>query len=476
MGRKQTRIPGVTVWQRGKAWRVQVRMGRDSATGRWLFKAETWDTEAEAWEAGRRLLAQRDAREAEHVEPTRVKLADYLGEWLRRKAAEGRKARTMYDYERAVRSLIIPALGDVRLQDLSPAMVQKWQDGLAARPDAKGATTAAQAYRALRSALSDATRLGLTAYNPASRARPAMRTPRKRPGFTLAEADAIIAAAEGERLAPLFAFILHTGLRHGEALGLQWGDIGPADETLTVRRNLVEVGGAMVEGAPKTERGKRTFALPAGARDALRRQRAQQAKDRLAAGEAWRAHEGWVFAARTGGPLEMHNVDRAFRRVRGRAAFDASLLGALASAGTAGAGLAALTRSVGGTEADSAAALARLVGRGHAARCSEGLWRATPAGAAAAHSVRPLPLYSLRHATASILLGAGVPVAVAAKMLGHSVTLFTETYADLLVEATRGAAAQVDAFWADRSKPPAPSLVDGGAPGARPLRLRRRAR
>ena len=62
--------------------------------------------------------------------------------------------------------------------------------------------------------------------------------------------------------------------------------------------------------------------------------------------------------------------------------------------------------------------------------------------------VRPLPLYSLRHAAASILLGAGVPVAVAAKMMGHSVTMFCETYADLLLEATRDAAQQADAWLA----------------------------
>lgn len=64
--------------------------------------------------------------------------------------------------------------------------------------------------------------------------------------------------------------------------------------------------------------------------------------------------------------------------------------------------------------------------------------------------VGPLPVHSLRHATASILLGSGVPLAVAAKMMGHSVALFCETYADLLVEATRDSARQVDAFWALR--------------------------
>jgi len=67
-----------------------------------------------------------------------------------------------------------------------------------------------------------------------------------------------------------------------------------------------------------------------------------------------------------------------------------------------------------------------------------------------------LPLYSLRHASASILLNSGVPVAVAAKIMGHSVDMFTETYADLLVEATREAAAKAGAFLDAHTTPAAP--------------------
>ncbi len=54
-----------------------------------------------------------------------------------------------------------------------------------------------------------------------------------------------------------------------------------------------------------------------------------------------------------------------------------------------------------------------------------------------------------------------MPVAVAAKMMGHSVTLFTETYAELLMEATHEAAAQVDAFLADRNRGALLSSRDG---------------
>ncbi len=275
---------------------------------------------------------------------------------LERKRAEERKPKTLYDYERVARVLIIPALGETPLQDLSPAMIQAWQDKLAPTPGTPGVAQASLAYRCLRSALSDAERLGLVPANPAKRTRPALRTPRKRDGFALAEAQAILAAAEGEGLAPLFAFVLHTGLRLGEALGLRWSDVDLEAGVVTARHNRVLVGSPMVEGSPQRERSARTMALLSGAGEALRRQKALQAEVRSAAGEAWR-DEDRVFATRDGGGLNITNAGRAFRRIQERA------------------------------------------------------------------GVRDLPPHSLRHATASILRGAGVPPAVAAKMMGHSVAI-----------------------------------------------------
>ena len=215
-----------------------------------------------------------------------------------------------------------------------------------------------------------------------------------------------MAAAKGERLAPLFAFVLYSGLRHGEVLGLRWDAVDMDTGTITVRSNLVEVGPEMVPGTPKSKRSTRTFVLLERAVAALRRQHALQAEEKLQAGAAWR-DQGLVFTTHTGGALDMHNVDRAFRRVRERA------------------------------------------------------------------GVRNLPLYSMRHATASILLGAGVPVAVAAKMMGRSVTMFCETYADLLVEATYDAARQADE-WLARRTPLAPD-AEGGACKTKPRRPGRRA-
>ena len=64
-----------------------------------------------------------------------------------------------------------------------------------------------------------------------------------------------------------------------------------------------------------------------------------------------------------------------------------------------------------------------------------------------AAGVRPLPLHALRHSAASVLIAAGVPAEVGAKMLGHErIATFVDTYADLLQEATQDAADRVDAF------------------------------
>ncbi len=51
--------------------------------------------------------------------------------------------------------------------------------------------------------------------------------------------------------------------------------------------------------------------MPRPLLDVLRRHRARQAEDRLAAGSKWQEH-GLVFATRKGTPLEPRNINRAF--------------------------------------------------------------------------------------------------------------------------------------------------------------------
>jgi len=66
-----------------------------------------------------------------------------------------------------------------------------------------------------------------------------------------------------------------------------------------------------------------------------------------------------------------------------------------------------------------------------------------------------LPLHSLRHTTASLLLSAGVPAEQAAKILGHkSLVVFYHTYADLLRPGAQDAAAKLARYLAAQEQAP----------------------
>jgi hypothetical protein len=86
-------------------------------------------------------------------------------------------------------------------------------------------------------------------------------------------------------------------------------------------------------GDTKTRKSRRTLALPARCVDVLRRQRAQQAADRLASGEGWQ-ETGLVFTTRIGTEMDSANVRRNLRRALACVPGIDLLRGLLASYGT----------------------------------------------------------------------------------------------------------------------------------------------
>ena len=133
----------------------------------------------------------------------------------------------------------------------------------------------------LGSVLDVAAKDGLVARNVArmverpSQAKHEMRT------WTAGEAAAFLEAVATERLSVAFQLSMY-GLRRGEVLGLRWSDVDLEAKTITIRitRTLI-AGTEVVEGEPKTERGKRTLPLDSALVAALRSLKARQARERL---------------------------------------------------------------------------------------------------------------------------------------------------------------------------------------------------
>jgi len=244
----------------------------------------------------------------------RQRLDEFLAHWLENSVRTSVRASTFRGYESKLRMHVIPELGRLPLAGLSPQALEaffnrKVTEGLAPR-------TVQHLRAIIRAALNDALKWGLVARNTAALVDgPRVPHSEVQPPSP-EEARALLEAVRGQRLEALYTIALAAGLRQGEALGLRWADVDLDGGTVTVRAALQHSKGTGFELVePKTRRSARTIGLPTVAVAALRRHRARQAADRLAAGPLWEDSWGLVFTTLTGRPLQGPAVTRGFQQL-----------------------------------------------------------------------------------------------------------------------------------------------------------------
>lgn len=315
----------------------------------------------------------------------RYSVAEYLTDWLRSiELNSGLKRGTLRSYELHVRLYLIPALGRHSLKLLSPAQVRA--DLIDRQLAAGKSPRLVQMMQAvLRAALSEAQRLDLVDRNVAKLVR--VKVPdNSRYGKALSfdEAAALLEASHTQRNGPLFAFLITTGLRLGEALALQWSDVNVRDGYFNATRTLQRVPRTPWALVPtKTGRPKLQLPLTTEALDALERQKSRQTFERSRNHELWRDDLSFVFTNEIGEPLHERGVQDAWKR-------------ALKQAGIATA----------------------------------------------------YRIHDLRHTAASYLHATGTPQPLIMELLGHSTLAMTQRYAHTSVAMKEDARHRLNALWA----------------------------
>ena len=202
------------------------------------------------------------------------------------------------------------SLANVTLDRVRPSHVEGWIVEL--RRKGLAESTIRSAYTILRAVPDTAVRDGALGSNPAAAIRRPRVTAKKAPHLTPAQVADLLRAAEGGRYASLFALLVHTGLRRGEALALKWSDVDLSHAILRVRGTLSRIDGQLVVTEPKTAKSKRFVPIFEPADHLLRAQQAAQDDERRHAGSAWR-QTGFVFTTEFGEPCDPRNAFRALR-------------------------------------------------------------------------------------------------------------------------------------------------------------------
>lgn len=239
---------------------------------------------------------------------------EYLSGWLEESVKDSIKPGTYENYSQATHKHLIPALGQIKLKNLTPDHVRRLRRSKL--EEEYSTRTVRLLIFVLRKALQQAVEDGLVPRNVAQGVRVSQTGKEEIRPLSSGEAKRFLAAASGDRLETLYVLALHTGLRQGELLGLKWEDIDLEARKLSVRRTLVRAkGGRPVFGTPKTAKSRRSIKLTARAVEALEIHRTSQERERTEMGPLW-PDNGLVFRSTTGTPLDRHNLcTRSFKRL-----------------------------------------------------------------------------------------------------------------------------------------------------------------
>jgi integrase len=236
---------------------------------------------------------------------------EWLTYWVENVAPARVRPRTLNGYRSIIRMHLVPNIGSRRLDQLMPEHLEQTYQGLLA--GGRSPATVLRIHRMLHRALKIAMQRDRVARNVATMVEPPRQErPQTPEPLDVEECKRVLAAAEGRRNSARWTVALALGLRQSEALALQWRDIDLNKGRLSVRRGLHRVPGkGLVFTEPKTDRSRRTIALPAPLIDALRKHRETQDLERLVAGTEW---EDWdlVFAQINGRPLDKHSDYQAW--------------------------------------------------------------------------------------------------------------------------------------------------------------------
>jgi integrase len=254
--------------------------------------------DAEARRAELRLRRRR----GERIQPTRQTFEQYASEWLERQTV---RPRTLELYAWALSQHLVPYFGRWRLDQITVDDVAAYI-AHTRKKDLKG-WTITSSLRPLSMILAQAARKGHIPVNPMTQLergeRPKHDDQRPKRILTLDEMQALLAAAETLQMRCLFEFMLATGVRIGEALGLTAGDLDLDAAIVRIECQLDRNG---TRSQLKTEESRRAIDIPPRLMRKLRALLLQRG--------ALTDPDALVFASRNGTGLERKVVRTALTR------------------------------------------------------------------------------------------------------------------------------------------------------------------
>lgn len=261
-----------------------------------------------------------------------MRLADFIPKYL--ETAKKTLSPATYEfYKLKIDSLIIPALGHLKLKDINPSHIQKFINQLAAAPKEKrsgepvesGETLSPSTVRryltVLQSIFKQAVKLGLITDSPAKVERltlPKAQAP-KIEIFTKQEAARMLEALESEDLQfqTLVQLAIFTGARRGELVALKFSDIDFEQRKITIERAAYKIKGQPLATKPPKDYETRTVTINESCCELLKLLKAEKIESAQRLGSQW-SGGNWVFTQWNGEMMNPMTPTKQFSKFLAR--------------------------------------------------------------------------------------------------------------------------------------------------------------
>ena len=282
-------------------WQARYTEGIDPLTGKQIQRSVTGKTQKEVAQKLRQATA--DIDRGTYVAPCRMTVAEWLTQWTADYLLDV-KPSTAYLYERTLALHVIPYIGTVKLESLTPQIAQKMYNDLLSPKDAGKKPLAAKSVKdvhgVLHKAMDQAVANGLAKMNPTNSCVLPKGERKEIHPLEENQVGPFMQAIEGHTHEYIYKITMFTGLREGEVLGLTWDCVDLKDGTLTVKQQLKREqrkGGKYYMSSTKNGK-KRVIALAPTVVDLFQKQRRKLLDMQIAAQSAW-ADKATVYSMMT---------------------------------------------------------------------------------------------------------------------------------------------------------------------------------
>lgn len=258
-------------------WEGRYTQGIDPVTGRAIQKSVSAKTQAECKEKLAKAIRENRGVPLNHTGDYTA--AEWCRLWFETYSKPNIRYNTAKGYEGIIEHHIIPAIGTIKLKQLSSIHIQRMYNdlkengrmprGAKQNDKALSNTFVRRVHAVLQTALKQAVKERLIPYNPCENCR---IPPKDKKEMTILPPEKIgryLQEAEKYGVLPMFYLELSSGLRRGELLALQWSDLNVKERILTVNKQVTRMEGELDVTEPKTKNSVRKVALSQQAVDLL---------------------------------------------------------------------------------------------------------------------------------------------------------------------------------------------------------------